>query len=39
MMESTAEHVVLSTPQQAGAIEISRKGDSVLVRMANAASN
>jgi hypothetical protein len=31
--------VVLSTPQQAGAIEISRKGDSVLVRKANAATN
>ena len=33
------QRVVLSTPQQAGAIEISRKGDSVLVRKANAASN
>ena len=33
------QHVVLSTPQQAGAIEISRKGDSVLVRTTNAASN
>jgi hypothetical protein len=33
------QHVVLSTPQQAGAIEISRKGDSVLVRKANAATN
>jgi len=33
------QRVVLSTPQQADAIEISRKGDSVLVRKANAASN
>ena len=33
------QHVVLSTPQQAGAIEISRKGDSVLVRKANTATN
>jgi len=33
------QRVVLSTPQQAGAIEISRKGDSVLVRRANAATN
>jgi hypothetical protein len=33
------QRVVLSTPQQAGAIEISRKGDSVLVRQANTASN
>ena len=33
------QHVVLSTPQQAGAIEISRNGDSVLVRKANAATN
>lgn len=33
------QRVVLSTPQQAGAIEISRKGDSVLVREANTASN
>jgi hypothetical protein len=32
------QRVVLSTPQ-AGALEISRKGDSVLVRKANAASN
>ena len=32
------QRVVLSTPQ-AGAFEISRKGDSVLVRKANAASN
>ena len=31
--------VVLSTPQQAGAIEISRNGDSVRVRKANAATN
>jgi hypothetical protein len=33
------QRVVLSTPQQAGAIEIRRKGDSVLVRKANAATN
>jgi hypothetical protein len=33
------QRVVLSTPQQAGAIAISRKGDSVLVRRANAAAN
>ena len=32
------QRVVLSTPQ-AGALEISRKGDSVLVRKANAVSN
>jgi hypothetical protein len=33
------QRVVLSTPQQAGAIAISRKGDSVLVRRANATAN
>lgn len=33
------QRVVLSTPQQASAIEISREGDSVLVRKANAALN
>jgi hypothetical protein len=33
------QRVVLSTPQQADAIEISRKGDSLLVRKASAASN
>ena len=33
------QRVVLSTPQQANAIEISRKGDSVVVRKANAATN
>jgi hypothetical protein len=33
------QRVVLSTPQQVGAIEISRKGDSVLVRKASTASN
>jgi hypothetical protein len=33
------QRVVLSTPQQADAIEISRKGDSVLVRKANATTN
>jgi hypothetical protein len=33
------QRVVLSIPQQAGAIEISRKGDSVLVRKASTALN
>ncbi len=33
------QRVVLSTPQRADAIEISRRDDSVLVRNANAASN
>ncbi|MTV16210.1 MULTISPECIES: hypothetical protein [Bradyrhizobium] len=33
------QRVVLSTPQQADAIEISRKGDSVIVRNAHTASN
>ena len=33
------QRVVLSTPQQADAIEISRNGDSVLVRKANTATN
>ena len=33
------QSVVLSTPQKADAIEISRKGDSVLVRKANATTN
>ena len=33
------QRVLLSTPQQAGAIEISRKGDNVLVRNAHTASN
>jgi len=33
------QRVVLSTPQQADAIEISRKGDSVFVRNAHTASN
>ena len=33
------QRVVLSTPQQADAIEISRKGDSILVRNANTGSN
>ena len=33
------QRVVLSTPHQEGAIEIRRKGDSVLVRKANTASN
>ena len=36
---ASGQRVVLSTPQQAGAIEISRKGDSVLIRKANVASN
>jgi hypothetical protein len=30
------QRVVLSTPHQAGAVEISRKGDRLLVRKANA---
>jgi hypothetical protein len=34
-----SQRVVLSRPQQADAIEISRKGDSVLVRKASTASN
>jgi hypothetical protein len=33
------QRVVLSTPQQAGAIEISREGDGVLIRKANTATN
>ena len=33
------QSVVLSTPRQAGALEISRKGDSVLVRKAAAVTN
>lgn len=33
------QHVVLSTPHQTGALEISRNGDSVLVRKADAVSN
>jgi hypothetical protein len=33
------QRVVLSTPQPAGAIEISRQGDSVLVRKVNTATN
>jgi hypothetical protein len=33
------QRVVLSTPQKADAIEISRKGDSIHVRNANTASN
>ena len=33
------QRVVLSTQQQADAIEISRKGDSVLVRKANTVTN
>jgi hypothetical protein len=31
--------VIFSTPRQAGALEISRNGDSVLVRKAKAVSN
>lgn len=31
------QHVVLSTANRAGGLEISRRGDSVLVRKANAA--
>lgn len=33
------QRVVLSTPHQPGAIEISRNGNSLFVRKANAASN
>ena len=33
------QSVVLSTPLQAGALQITRKGDSLLVRKANAVSN
>lgn len=33
------QRVVLSTPQQAGAVEINRQGGSVLVRKVNAAAN
>ena len=33
------QRVVLSTPQQAGAIEISRNGDAVFIRKANTATN
>ena len=33
------QRVVLSTPQPASALEISRQGDSVLVRKANTVSN
>jgi hypothetical protein len=33
------QRVVLSTPQQAGVLEISRNGDSLIVRKANARSN
>jgi hypothetical protein len=33
------QSVAFSTPHQAGALEISRNGDSVLVRKANSASN
>jgi hypothetical protein len=33
------QRVVLSTPHQAGALEISRNGDSLLVRNASAVTN
>jgi hypothetical protein len=33
------QRVVLSTPQQAGGLEISRSGDSLVVRKASALSN
>jgi hypothetical protein len=36
---SPDQRVVLSTPYQADALEISRKGDSIVVRKVNAASN
>ncbi len=33
------QRVILSTPHQAGAVEISRKGDNLLVRKAKALTN
>jgi type IV secretory pathway protease TraF len=36
---ASGQRVVLSTPHQAGALEISRNGNSLLVRKANALSN
>jgi hypothetical protein len=36
---ASGQRVVLSTPQQAGALEISRNGDSLVVRKANTFSN
>ncbi len=33
------QHVAFSTPQQVGALEISRNGDSVLVRKVKSVSN
>ena len=36
---SPGQSVVFSTPQQAGRLEISRKGDDLVVRKANAVSN
>ena len=33
------QRVVLSTPSRAGALEVSRTGDSLLIRNANAATN
>jgi len=36
---ASGQSVVLSTPRQAGALEITRKGDSVLVRKAATATN
>jgi hypothetical protein len=36
---ASGQRVVLSTPRQAGALEITRNGDSLVVRKANALSN
>jgi hypothetical protein len=36
---ASGQRVVLSTPRQAGALEITRNGDSLLVHKANALSN
>jgi hypothetical protein len=36
---ASGQRVVLSTPHQAGVLEISRNGDSLVVRKANALSN
>jgi hypothetical protein len=36
---ASGQRVVLSTPHQAGVLEITRNGDSLVVRKANALSN
>ena len=36
---ASGQRVVLSTPHQAGVLEIARNGDSLVVRKANALSN